>query len=338
MGVLFIIFVIFVVAILIAFLTVPKIDPTTARGVDDLPTWKQTLHLFLFGSPFKKFACDLEKNLPNIKMDNLKVVVDQRHVDTYKRSLQLKSEAQAPALLDGAIPAGFMGTMGVRLGYATLLKCVDFQHFHLLGIILRGVKVTIYKIPKIGAEYKIDVSLDPLQYVKKGADIIGGGTLTDKNGTPYVKAQLVGLKMFKHKKPIPPPKERKTFNEDNVVKSFEWEVGADQPLTWLETSGDPNPIHMHPLLAKLFGLKSNIMHGTWIFSKALSYFEKDFGEGQWQIEMKFVNPMNLPSTKKKKAVFKVYKTENKGEFDLVVWVPKRGELVPGSVGFMKKID
>merc|ERR1719187_3102581 len=133
----------------------------------------------------------------------MKVAVHQRNVDVYKRSLQLKSEAQAPALLDGAIPVGFMGTMAVRLGYVAMLKCVDFQHFHLLGIILRGVKVTVYKAPKIGKNYKINVSLDPLQYVKKGADVIGGGTLTDEAGTKYVKAQLVGLKMFKHKKEIP---------------------------------------------------------------------------------------------------------------------------------------
>jgi len=337
MGVFFYIFIAIIIAIVVAFLTVPKIDSENAKSVDDLPSWKQILHLFLFGSPFKKFSCNLEKNVPKIKMDNLAVVVYQRNVDTYKRALQLKAEAQAPALLDGAIPVGYMGTMAVRLGYVAMLKCVDFQHFHLLGIILRGVKVTVYKIPKIGEKYSIDVSVDPLQYVKKGADIIGGGTIVDSKGNKYVKAQLVGLKMFKHKKEIPPPKERKTFDEANVVKSFEWEVGTDMPMNWLETSGDPNPIHMHPMLAKLFGLKSNIMHGTWIFSKAMSYFENQMGDGQYQIEMKFVNPMNLPSIKNKKAVFKYYKTDKEGEFDLVVWVPKRGELVPGSVGFMKKI-
>lgn len=323
---------------MVSFLTVPTIDPATSNSVDDLPSWKQILHLFLFGSPFKKFACNLEANVSKIKLDNLKVVVHQRHVDVYNKALQLKSEAQAPALLEGAIPVGFMGTMAVRLGYVAMLKCVDFQHFHLLGIILRGVKVTVYKVPKVGENYKIDVTCDPLQYVKKGADLIGGGTLTDEKGTPYVKAQLVGLKMFKHKKEIPAPSPRKEFDDKNCIKSVEWEVGADQPISWLETSGDPNPIHMHPVLGKIFGLKSNIMHGTWIFSKAMSYFEQQMGDGgQYQIEIKFVNPMNLPATKKKKAVFKYYKTDVEGEFDMVVWVPKRGEMVPGSVGFMKKI-
>ena len=35
-------------------------------------------------------------------------------------------------------------------------------------------------------------------------------------------------------------------------------------------AGDMNPIHLHPVLARLFGFKSNIAHGHLVLSQALS--------------------------------------------------------------------
>ena len=35
-------------------------------------------------------------------------------------------------------------------------------------------------------------------------------------------------------------------------------------------AGDMNPIHLHPVLARLFGFKSNIAHGHLVLAQALS--------------------------------------------------------------------
>lgn len=321
----------------IGYLFVPKIDLSKISNVETLLTWKEVLLCFLFGSPFKKLSADWEKNNPNLFLEETSFSISQQNVDEYNRALQTKGEAQAPALAEGVVPTGFLGMVAVRIIYMLIIHKVDFQHFHLLGLIARGVKVEVHKAMKIGTKYKMKAKSKPLKYVKRGIDLVGSATIYDDSGV-VATLEFTGLKMMKHKKEVPPRPPKKEFDDSNKVKSFNWEIAASQPLDWLSISGDPNPIHLNPTLAKLFGMKSNIMHGTWMFAKSLSYFEREMAQGgKFMTEMKFINPMLLPATGKNAATLKWYKTDAEGTFDLVVWTKKRGEPVPACIGTYKKL-
>ena len=59
-------------------------------------------------------------------------------------------------------------------------------------------------------------------------------------------------------------------------------------------AGDLNPIHQHALLARPFGLRRAIVHGTWTLARALASMDLP-GTGSYQLDARFVRPVELPS-------------------------------------------
>src|SRR5690606_8549720 len=60
-------------------------------------------------------------------------------------------------------------------------------------------------------------------------------------------------------------------------------------------SGDRNPIHMHPLLAKAFGFPRTIAHGMYTAARLLAAVGAERGESYtWDVA--FARPVLLPST------------------------------------------
>ena len=91
---------------------------------------------------------------------------------------------------------------------------------------------------------------------------------------------------------------------DGPVSSCRWELPCSAGLSWaqlegmyravlfaamlsaLSTSmpcpaGDMNPIHLHPVLARLFGFKSNIAHGHLVLSQALAAMQAKESGKPW---------------------------------------------------------
>ena len=58
-------------------------------------------------------------------------------------------------------------------------------------------------------------------------------------------------------------------------------------------SGDLNPIHMHPLSARLFGFKSAIAHGMWTKARCLAALDARLPEA-FTVEVTFKKPILLP--------------------------------------------
>lgn len=50
----------------------------------------------------------------------------------------------------------------------------------------------------------------------------------------------------------------------------EWRLGADIGRRYAVVSGDRNPIHLHPLAARLFGFPRPIAHGMWTVARCLA--------------------------------------------------------------------
>jgi acyl dehydratase len=66
-------------------------------------------------------------------------------------------------------------------------------------------------------------------------------------------------------------------------------------------SGDLNPIHVHPLTARLFGFPSAIAHGMWTLARCLAALGPGGGAtagtgGPVTIEVAFRKPIALPAT------------------------------------------
>jgi acyl dehydratase len=63
------------------------------------------------------------------------------------------------------------------------------------------------------------------------------------------------------------------YDESQIVTS-QLPLPSDLGKVYAKISGDYNPIHLHPLSAKLFGLKRHIAHGMWTKAKTFSTFTK----------------------------------------------------------------
>lgn len=59
-------------------------------------------------------------------------------------------------------------------------------------------------------------------------------------------------------------------------------------------AGDLNPIHQHALLARLFGFRRAIVHGTWTLARALVMADLP-GNATFSLSAKFRRPVALPS-------------------------------------------
>lgn len=74
-----------------------------------------------------------------------------------------------------------------------------------------------------------------------------------------------------------------------------WRVPGDAGRRYASVSGDSNPIHLHPLTARLFGFPRAIAHGMWLKARCLAALEGRL-PGRLVAEVEFKAPLLLPST------------------------------------------
>jgi acyl dehydratase len=72
-----------------------------------------------------------------------------------------------------------------------------------------------------------------------------------------------------------------------------WRLPGDLGRRYASVSGDHNPIHIHPLTAKLFGFPSAIAHGMWTKARCLAALESRL-PAAYTAEVAFKRPVLLP--------------------------------------------
>jgi hypothetical protein len=70
-------------------------------------------------------------------------------------------------------------------------------------------------------------------------------------------------------------------------------VPADIGRRYAGVSGDRNPIHLHPLTARLFGLPKPIAHGMWLKARCLALLEAGLPDA-YEVKVSFKLPVYLP--------------------------------------------
>jgi acyl dehydratase len=74
-----------------------------------------------------------------------------------------------------------------------------------------------------------------------------------------------------------------------------WRLPGDLGRRYASVSGDRNPIHIHPLSARLFGFPTAIAHGMWTKARCLAALDPRLPEG-FTVEVEFKKPILLPAT------------------------------------------
>jgi acyl dehydratase len=77
--------------------------------------------------------------------------------------------------------------------------------------------------------------------------------------------------------------------------SATWKLRGDLGRRYGAVSGDLNPIHMHPLSARLFGFPSAIAHGMWTKARCLAALDARL-PGSFTVKVAFRKPIILPAS------------------------------------------
>ena len=80
---------------------------------------------------------------------------------------------------------------------------------------------------------------------------------------------------------------------DGVEASAVWEVPGDIGRRYAGVSGDRNPIHLHPLSARLFGFPTAIAHGMWTYARALASLDGQLPPAHTS-RVEFRAPLRIP--------------------------------------------
>jgi acyl dehydratase len=75
----------------------------------------------------------------------------------------------------------------------------------------------------------------------------------------------------------------------------EWRLPGDLGRRYAGVSGDSNPIHLHPLTARLFGFPRAIAHGMWTKARCLAALERTLPDA-YTVEVAFRMPILIPGT------------------------------------------
>ena len=75
----------------------------------------------------------------------------------------------------------------------------------------------------------------------------------------------------------------------------QWEIPGDAGRSYAGVSGDSNPIHMHSLSARLFGMPGAIAHGMWLKARCLAALEDQVPDAL-EAEVGFKLPLRIPAT------------------------------------------
>jgi acyl dehydratase len=73
----------------------------------------------------------------------------------------------------------------------------------------------------------------------------------------------------------------------------EWRLPGDLGRRYAAVSGDRNPIHIHPLTARLFGFPRPIAHGMWTKARCLAALESSLPDS-YEVSVEFRKPLLLP--------------------------------------------
>jgi acyl dehydratase len=91
------------------------------------------------------------------------------------------------------------------------------------------------------------------------------------------------------------PDDTRAPSAEDLPASATWRLPGDLGRRYGSVSGDLNPIHVHPLSARLFGFPTAIAHGMWTKARALAALESEL-PGAFTAEVAFKRPILLPAT------------------------------------------
>jgi acyl dehydratase len=224
--------------------------------------------------------------------------VDRRRLARYRELCGFPADS-------GALPVTYPHLEAFPLSMALMARR-DFP-LPLLGLVHIGN--TVQRLRPIGPEERLDyqVTVAAPRPHPKGTSVevtaeasAGSGAVAWRSVSTYLRrgsrpgdaAAAAGPAGRKPAEPDP-------VVPDPVVPDLDedWRLPSGLGRAYAAVSGDRNPIHLHPLTARLFGFPRHIAHGMWTKARCLAALEGAglLPEGPYEARVEFRAPVLLPA-------------------------------------------
>jgi acyl dehydratase len=215
--------------------------------------------------------------LPDTQLRRSGIEIDRSQLAAYNRVCGFA--------LSDTLPATYPHVLAFPLAIE-LMAARDFP-FGVLGLV--HVRNAIEHLRPLRANEPLDLLVwaENLAGHPRGrtVDVVAEGSVDGKpvwrDRSTYLQRESGGTKDSKDRKKPPDP--------DAV-----WEVPGDTGRRYASISGDRNPIHLHPLPARLLGQPGAIAHGMWMKARCLAALQGKLPEA-FPVEVAFKLPVVLPA-------------------------------------------
>ncbi|MDT9699353.1 MaoC/PaaZ C-terminal domain-containing protein [Streptomyces sp. P17] len=205
-------------------------------------------------SPFKRPRADAD--FPRTPLVVPGVRVDLARLAAYERTCGFPTGQDA-------LPVTYPHV----LGFPSAMRLMSARDFPLplLGLVHTSIEIT--RRERLGAlgEYELTVYADGLAPHRRGTEAsvvtelrAGGDVVWESRSTYLARHGSAGEGAAR------------TVGQPALPTVAEWRLGGDVGRRYAAASGDRNPIHLHPLTARLFGFPRAIAHGMWTVARCLA--------------------------------------------------------------------
>ncbi|MFE1517788.1 MaoC/PaaZ C-terminal domain-containing protein [[Kitasatospora] papulosa] len=180
------------------------------------------------------------------------------------------------------------------MGFPAAMRLMTARGFPLpvLGLVHTWIEITAHRALHPTDELELTVYADGLTPHRRGTEVTMvtearlSGVLVWESRSGYLSRHATGTMTPPSAPPASPPE---------LPAAAEWRLPADLGRRYGAASGDRNPIHLHPVTARLFGFPRHIAHGMWTVARCLA--EAGTGPGRIRsVRADFKAPVPLPST------------------------------------------
>ncbi|MFJ7969213.1 MaoC/PaaZ C-terminal domain-containing protein [Streptomyces sp. NPDC096324] len=286
--------------------TQPPVRPEPrTHSLDAAPALVPLLARGALLSPFKRPRPDAPVPATRLVLSGARI--DLAHLAAYERVCGFPTGADALPVTYPHVLA-FPLAMRVMAGRAFPLP--------LLGLVHTSIGITRHRECPANAEYELAVLVEKLAPHRRGTEATVltearvHGTLVWESRSTYLARHSPRnppkAPARSHDQPLnpdldhdhgrnPDPAHRQASDarrgSGTLPALAEWRLGPDVGRRYGAVSGDRNPIHLHPLTARLFGFPRAIAHGMWTVARCLA----EYGPGQAvDVRAEFRAPVPLP--------------------------------------------
>lgn len=170
---------------------------------------------------------------------------------------------------EDALPVTYPHVLGFPLAMR-LMSGRDFP-LPLLGLVHTSIAITRYAAMPTAAAYELTTYVEGLAPHHRGTEATvatevraGGEPVWESRSTYLARHGDARSSGREHGSPTP------ASAGPGSAPAREWRLAGDVGRRYGAASGDRNPIHLHPLTARLFGFPRAIAHGMWTVARCLA--------------------------------------------------------------------